>query len=465
MGKPAMHKKTILVVDDEPNSLFVTSQILVDQSYQVITADNGTAALNKLKAEKVNVVITDERMPGISGMEVLRETKKYDSRIPVIILTGYGTIPLTINALRDGAFYFFEKPVSNNLQHFYDIIEEAIKTQTLQDNFRAQQRHDDEKSGVENILGKNKKMLEVFKIVEQVAPTDKTILIQGESGTGKELIARAIHNQSFRKNKKLVTVNCAALTDTLVTSELFGHNKGAFTGAMDASIGRFELAHGGTLFLDEIGETSPLLQKTLLRVIQEKEFEKVGGGKTIKVDFRLVCSTNRDLKEEVEKGDFRKDLYYRLNIVPITLPPLRDRKADIPVLVTHFLKKYEEQDKPVTILPEVMEHLKEFNYSWPGNVRELENVIQQMMVFCKDQTITIADLPPHLLLNGDRMRDMNNENISLTQIIEAMEKEYIGEALKRTDWHRENAARLLGITRKMLGDRISKYGLKKSLQQ
>ena len=454
-----MAKKTILVVDDEPNSLFVTSQLLKDQSYQVITAENGNSALEKLKTEKINLVITDERMPGISGMEVLRETKKYDSRMPVIILTGYGTIPLTINALKEGAFYFFEKPISQNLDQFYTVINQALKTQQLEIEVRELRREIQEKFSLENIVGKSKKLLEVFETIDRVAATDKTVLIQGESGTGKELIAKAIHNKSLRKDKRLVTVNCAALTDTLVTSELFGHSKGAFTGATESSSGRFELAHGGTLFLDEIGETSPLLQKTLLRVLQEKEFEKVGSGKTIKVDVRIICSTNRDLKEEVEKGHFRKDLYYRLSVVPISLPPLIERKPDIPLLINHSLKKYEEKGEPITILHEIIEHLQ--GYTWPGNVRELENIVQQMMVFCKNQTITLADLPPHILIKDIKAMDVSKENVSLPKVIEEMEKDYIIEALKKTNWHRENAASLLGITRKMLGDRINKYDLKK----
>lgn len=454
-----MAQKTILVVDDEPNSLFVTSQILKDQSYNVITAECGRAALEKLKSVEINLVVTDERMPDLNGMEVLKETKRYNAQIPVIILTGYGTIPLTINALKEGAFYFFEKPVSQNLNHFYQIIDQALKAQELKSEIRELKKEAREKYSLEHIVGHSEKMREVFATIDLVAPTEKTVLIQGESGTGKELIAKAIHHKSARRDKRLVTVNCAALTDTLVTSELFGHSKGAFTGATESAVGRFELADGGTLFLDEVGETSPLLQKTLLRVLQEKEFERVGSGKTIKVDVRIITSTNRDLKEEVERGNFRKDLYYRLSVVPIVLSPLRRRKSDIPLLMEHFLKKYEEEGKPVSILPEVVEYLK--GYSWPGNVRELENVVQQMIVFCKDQTITIADLPPFILMRNGQVGEVDKEGMSLPGIIEEMEKQYIMEALKKTDWHRENAAKLLGITRKMLGDRISKYNLKK----
>ena len=458
-----MASKTILVVDDEPNSLFVTSQILKDQSYQVITAENGRSALEKLKGERINLVVTDERMPDISGMEVLRETKRYNAQIPVIILTGYGTIPLTVNALKEGAFYFFEKPISQDLKHFYKIINQALKAQELEREVRELRREVKEKYSLENIVGKSGKMLEVFETIDRVAPTDRIVLIQGESGTGKELIAKAIHNRSMRKDRRIVTVNCAALTDTLCTSELFGHSKGAFTGAMESNVGRFELADGGTLFLDEVGETSTLLQKTLLRVLQEKEFERVGSGKTIKVDVRVIASTNRNLNEEVERGDFRKDLYYRLNVVPIHLPPLRERQSDIPLLINHFLKKYEEEDKPIKILPEVIEHMK--GYSWPGNVRELENVVQQMMVFCQDQTITIADLPPFILMKNVKASELGKENASLPKIIEDIEKEYITEALKNTNWHREKAASLLGLTRKMMGDRINKYEIRKKLKK
>jgi DNA-binding NtrC family response regulator len=458
-----MASKTILVVDDEPNSLFVTSQILKDQSYQVITAENGRSALEKLRDERINLVVTDERMPDISGMEVLRETKRYNFRIPVIILTGYGTIPLTINALKEGAFYFFEKPISQDIKQFYNIIDQALKAQDLKSGMRELRREVKENYSLENIVGRGEKMLEVFETIERVAPTDKVVLIQGESGTGKELIAKAIHNRSLRKNRRMVTVNCAALTDTLCTSELFGHSKGAFTGATESNAGRFELADRGTLFLDEVGETSALLQKTLLRVLQEKEFEKVGSGKTIKVDVRIIASTNRNLKEEVERGIFRKDLYYRLNVVPISLPPLRERKSDIPLLINHFLKKYEEEGKAIEILPEVIEHMK--GYNWPGNVRELENVMQQMIVFCRDQTITISDLPPFILMRNGKTSEVGKENVSLPKIIEEMEKEYIIEALKKTNWHREHAARLLGITRKMLGDRISKYEIKRKLNK
>jgi two-component system NtrC family response regulator len=447
-----MPKKTILVVDDEPNSLFVTSQILKDQAYQVITTEDGMSALDTIKNQ------TDERMPGMSGMDVLRETKKYDSRIPVIILTGYGTVPLTIKAFKEGAFYFFEKPISQHLKEFYSIIEAATNAQQIQIDVQEQQNEVQERFSLDNIVGTSDLMQHVFETIDLVAATDKTVLIQGESGTGKELIAKAIHRRSLRKNKKLVTLNCAALTDTLITSELFGHNKGAFTGATESSVGRFELANGGTLFLDEIGETSPLLQKTLLRVLQEKEFERVGSGKTIKTDVRIICSTNRNLKEEVDKGNFRADLFYRLNVVSVSLPPLKQRKSDIPLLIHHSLKKYEDNSKVISILPEVIEHLEE--YSWPGNVRELENVVQQMIVFCKKQTITIADLPPHILISDTHYQELTDKNLSLPEIIESMEKEYIVEALKKTNWHRENAARLLGITRKMLGDRINKYNLK-----
>jgi transcriptional regulator with GAF, ATPase, and Fis domain len=291
-----------------------------------------------------------------------------------------------------------------------------------------------------------------------VAKTDKTVLIQGESGTGKDLIAKTIHYNSLRRDRPLVTVNCGALTDTLLTSELFGHKKGAFTGAVRDTIGRFQMADGGTLVLDEIGEVPLHLQKTLLRIIEEKEFERVGDSRPIKVDVRILASTNRTLMEEVRKGTFREDLYYRLSIVPLTLPPLRERVADIPLLVSHFLRKFRQENRSVRIEPEVMEHLK--RYQWPGNVRELANVLQQMMVLCGGDTISTRDLPPHLFLREETVPEVEGGAVPLMGMVEDLEKRWILSKLKETGWNKERAAELLGITRKMLNNRIKKYSLK-----
>jgi len=302
-------------------------------------------------------------------------------------------------------------------------------------------------------------MLEVFEIIGRVAETDKSVLIQGESGTGKDLIAKAIHYKSLRREKPLVTVNCGALTENLLTSELFGHKKGAFTGAVKDTVGRFQAADGGTLILEEIGEIPFNLQKTYLRVLEEREFEQVGSTQSIKVDIRILLTTNRNLREEVAKGNFREDLYYRLSIVTLTIPPLRERVSDIPLLINYFLKKFQDEKLPIRIEPEVLEHLK--TYPWPGNVRELANVIQQMIIFSKEGKITINDLPPHLLLQHENVEEEKGGEVQLMKMVQDLEKKWILSKLKETSFNQEKAAKLLGITRKMLTNRINKYNLKR----
>jgi DNA-binding NtrC family response regulator len=300
-------------------------------------------------------------------------------------------------------------------------------------------------------------MQEIFEIIGRIAKTDRTILIQGESGTGKDLIAKTIHYHSKRKDQPLITVPCGALTDTLLTSELFGHARGAFTGAIKETVGRFQAAHGGTLVLDEIGEVPLHLQKTLLRVIEEKEFERVGDNRPIQVDVRILSTTNRNLDEEVKRGNFRKDLYYRLSIVPIMIPPLRERLSDISFLVQHFLKKFQEGETVTRIEPAVLEQMQ--SYSWPGNVRELANVVQMMMVFCRGNRITFDDLPPHIGAQSGNMEEPPRGEIELMKMVEELEKKWISAKLKECDWNQEKTAKLLGITRKMLISRIKKYRL------
>ncbi|NIS70094.1 MAG: response regulator, partial [Proteobacteria bacterium] len=347
----------------------------------VVQALGGRAALRKLKRKRCNVVIADEKMPDLSGMELFRKIREIDETVPVIILTAFGSVDFAVEALKEGIFYFFEKPISSGLERFLAIVKQATKTEALERELDALRREREARVGLPKILGKNRKMQEIFEIVRMVAPTEKSVLIQGESGTGKELIARAIHELSRRKDKPMVAVSCGALSDDLLTSELFGHVKGAFTGAIEHKKGRFESADGGTLFLDEIAEVPLHLQRRLLRVLQEKEFEKVGSSQTIRTDVRIITATKTDLFQEVKKGNFRDDLYYRLSVVPIMIPPLRDRKDDVPLLVGHFLRKYQEGNKRYQILPEVIERLQ--SYPWPGNIRELENVVQQMMIFCQ----------------------------------------------------------------------------------
>ena len=453
-----MLSASILVVDDDPNSLFGICQILKDEGYQVVPAGNGKDALEKLKANSINMVITDERMPDLTGMEVLSEIKKMDPGIPVIMITAYGSVSMAVDALKKGAFYFFEKPIFNNLEQFFAIIRQALKTQEMERELDHLRKEVSEKYSFPNIIGNHPKMQEMFELVGKVARTDQTILIQGESGTGKDLIAKTIHYNSQRKDKPLVTVHCGALTDTLLTSELFGHTKGAFTGAIKDKIGRFQMADGGTLVLDEIGEVPLHLQKTLLRVIEYKEFERVGDSRPVKVDVRIVSSTNRNLKEEVAKGNFREDLYYRLSIVPITIPPLRERVSDIPLLVNHFLGQFQGEKRPIRIEPEVVEHLK--SRHWSGNIRELANVIQQMIVLCRKDTITMNDLPPLLLSAEEEPSGEKTGKVSLTRMISDLERRWILSKLKESDWNQEKTAKLLGITRKMLMSRMRKYNIK-----
>jgi len=449
---------SILVVDDEPNSLFGICHVLTDEGFHVISAQNGNEALEKLKTASVNLIITDEKMPDLNGMELLLEVKKTNQHIPMILITAYGSVPMAVEALKKGAFYFFEKPIFDKLERFFTIIRQAIKTQEMEREIDYLRKEVTEKYSFPNIIGDHPKMLEIFEIIGKVAKTDATVLIQGESGTGKDLIAKTIHYNSIRKEKPLVTVNCGALTESLLTSELFGHRKGAFTGAIKDAIGRFQAADEGTLVLDEIGEVPLNLQKTLLKVIDEKEFERVGDSKSIKVDVRIISTTNRNLQEEVKKGAFREDLYYRVSTVPLTIPSLRERVSDIPLLIDHFVKKFQKGKVPGRVEPEVIEHLK--TYNWPGNIRELANIIQQMMVFCKRNTITINDIPPHLFLKEGGVLEKKEAKIQLTKMVSELERKWIFSKLRETNWNKEKAAKLLGITRKMLFNRINKYDIK-----
>jgi len=449
---------SILVVDDEPNSLFGICEVLNDEGFNVIPAGNGREALESLHVNPINVIVTDEKMPDLSGMEFLAEVKKNYPNIPVILITAYGSVSMAVESLKQGAFYFFEKPIFNNLERFITIIRQAVKTQEMEKEIDSLRREVTEKYSFPNIIGNHPKMIEIFETIGKVSKTDVTILIQGESGTGKDIIAKTIHYNSSRREKPLVTVNCGALTESLLTTELFGHTRGAFTGAVKDTIGRFQAAHEGSLVLDEISEIPVNLQKNFLRVIEEKEFERVGDSRSTKVDVRIISTTNRNLKEEMVKGNFREDLYYRLGIVPITLPPLRERLSDLPLLVNHFLKKFQEGNVPLRIEPEAIERLKTF--SWPGNIRELANVIQQIVVFCRNHIIRVDDLPSHLLLKAEDVRVGEKGKFDLMKRVGNLERTSILAKLKETNWNQEKASELLGITRKMLSNRINKYHLK-----
>lgn len=454
---------SILVVDDDPNSLFGICQILKEEGFHTLSAQSGKEALELLTQQRINLVLTDEKMPDLTGTELLLEIRRRDPQIPVILVTAFGSVSMAVDALKKGAFYFFEKPIFNNLERFLTIIHQALKTQEMEREIDILRKEVREKYSYPNILGNHPKMVEIFEMIGRVAQSEITVLIQGESGTGKDLIAKTIHYNSDRKEKPLVTVNCGALTESLMTTELFGHTKGAFTGAIKDTIGRIQAADGGTVILDEIGEVPIHLQKTLLRVIEDKEFERVGDSRTIKVDVRIISTTNRVLEEEVKKGNFREDLFYRLNVVPIRIPPLRERASDIPLLVHHFVKKYHKGKSPLRIEPAVMDHLKA--YPWPGNVRELANVVQQMVVLCQNNVITMNDLPLHLFTQEEQLPNKSGR-VNLLKMVSDLERKWILSKLEEAEWNQERAARLLGITRKRLINRMKKYHLKfKSLKE
>ncbi len=388
-------KGTVLIVDDEKNYLIVLEALLEDEGYQVFTADNAERGLEIALNQEIDVVVTDMKMPLMDGMVFLERLHRMKPDLPIIMMTAYGTIEKAVEAMKKGAFDYICKPFEN--EEFKIIIQKAIEHFRLLKQNKEMTQELIGRYSFHNIVGRSAVMQKVFYIIEKVAPSKSTVLITGESGTGKELIAKAIHYNSPRFDKPFVSVNCGALPETLLESELFGHEKGAFTGAIQQRKGRFELAHGGTLFLDEISEMPLHLQVKLLRVLQEMEFERVGGSQTIKVDVRVIAATNRELKTEVEAGRFRADLFYRLNVVNIHVPPLRERKEDIPLLINHFIEKYSKEmgiSEKVRIDKEALKLLME--YHWPGNVRELENVIERALLLCSGGEIRLGDLPPEI---------------------------------------------------------------------
>ena len=380
----------ILIVDDEKNYLLVLSALLGGEGYEVMTAPSGARALALVEEDEPDLVITDMRMPRMSGVQLIQELKERLPDLPVIVMTAFGTVENAVEAMKAGAIDYITKPFEN--QELLMTVERALKMRRLMTQNRLLREELGKGRGFEEIVGDSKAMREVFELVDKVAATRATVLLTGESGTGKELIARAIHNRSPRANEPFVAVNCMALTETLLESELFGHEKGSFTGATGRRKGRFELAHKGTLFLDEVGEIAPSLQVKLLRVLQERTFERVGGNQPISVDVRIVAATNRDLGVAVAEGVFREDLFYRLNVVRIDLPPLRERLEDLPALVAHFVAKYASEmgRQAPKVTPEAMRRM--YAHTWPGNVRELENALERAVILAGEE-IRPSDLP------------------------------------------------------------------------
>ncbi len=475
-----MQPAKILVADDEQNLRRVLVALLRREGHEVVQAASGLEAIERLA--DVDVVITDLRMPGADGMEVLRTASKNHPHVPVIMITAYGSVGQAVEAIKAGAFDYIEKPFEQDSIRL--IIDKAIGQASANRLAPRQTLYSMAETGKYGLIGQSPEMHSIFAVIEKVADTPSTVLITGESGTGKELVAKALHEQSSRKNQPFIKINCAAIPKTLMESELFGYEKGAFTGATSSKPGRFELADGGTLFLDEIGEIPVEMQVKLLRAIQESEFERVGGLKTIKVDVRLITATNRDLELETQRGNFREDLYYRLNVVPLQIPPLRLRKGDIPLLVQHIIKKFNERlKKTITgIADDALAALEA--HAWPGNIRELENVLERTILFSKGDRIERVDLqlvgqaipePPRTTTNDsgsmapitDDETDADNPaevSGSLKDAVRAetarVERELIVKALDETSGNVTQAARLLKISRKSLQMKMKEFGLR-----
>ena len=443
----------ILVIDDEETMRDSCQQTLSRNGNRVAVAEDGSKGLAMLKRESFDVVILDLKMPGLSGMEVLKKIKENDPEAIVIVITGYATVESAVEAMKRGAYDFIPKPFTPDslrmiVKRALEKRELALENVLLRGELKAG-------FGPEVIVGQSESMKKVEELVQKVGPTHTTVLISGESGTGKELVARAIHRHSARRDKPFVVVDCGSLVENLFESELFGHVKGSFTGATATKYGRFELANGGTLFFDEIGNISINIQTKLLRVLQEREITKVGSSQVIKVDVRIVAATNKDLQKAVKAGTFREDLFYRLSVVPIALPVLRERRDDIPLLANHFLAKYnKKRGKNIrAISNRAMEALIE--YSWPGNVRELENAIERAVVLAENEVIKPSDL----LYYGLTVETVSKSDTHEVQRLVDVEREHIAKTLKMFNGHRGEAAKSLGIDRKTLRLKLKKYGI------
>ncbi len=452
-----MSQPRILVVDDDESLRRVTEVQLQEEGYDVATAASGEEALQLLEGGPYDLVISDLKMPGMSGVDLLREVRQRHPEVVVILLTAFGTVETAVEAMKLGAYDYVTKPVNPDALRL--IVGRALDHVRLREEVRSLRRSLDEKYGFENIIGRSPSLLYILDAAARAAQTDATVLIRGETGTGKELLAKGIHFNSPRRSRPFITINCGAIPRELLESELFGHLKGSFTGAISHKKGKVEMADGGTLFLDEIGDVPLELQVKLLRLIQEREIEKIGEGRPIKVDVRIIAATHRNLQAMIEDGTFREDLYYRLNVIPLEIPPLRDRGEDIPELVKHFFelaKRKHARDE--LILPETL--MPYFTaYRWPGNVRELENVVERLVVLARGPQVTVDDLPESLRRERPVLGSLQMELPPHGVSLEAVEKELILLALKKHNWNQTHAARFLDISRKTLIYRMEKYGI------
>ena len=452
-----MKRAPILVVDDDPGQRRIIEFWLQEAGHQVLTATDGLNGLKVFQQQGASVVITDMRMPAMSGLDLMAKIKAVDPEVPVILVTAFGTVADAVDAMRLGAADYILKPI--NADELKLSVTRIFERQQLVDENRYLRDLVGTEFQFPNLIGRSSRMREVFAVAGQVARRDSTVLITGESGTGKELLAKAIHQNSLRAGKPFIAVNCGALPETLVESELFGHTKGAFTGAVGERAGKFETANEGTIFLDEIGELPLAVQVKLLRVLQEREVDKLGSSHPVKVNVRIIAATNRDLKTQVEDGDFREDLYYRLCVITMELPPLRDRREDIPALTAHFLKRFSERygTGNLNFSDEALDLL--YKYDWPGNIRELENVIERMAVLTTGSQITAAELPAEVRTSRSRIASIGLKLPADGISLEDVEKEILVQALEKQNGNQTRAARYLNISRKTLIYRMEKFGL------
>ena len=445
----------IVIVEDEVNIRTALATMLEKRGHRARLAASGEEAMALFEAGGADLVITDLKMPGMGGIEFVRQIKAQWPETEVLVMTAYGSIETAVEAMRLGAYDYIAKPIDR--ERFPVLVAKALERRSLAQENRLLRDRLDTRIRFESMIGESEPMQRVYAFVDMVASTDVTVLVAGESGTGKELVARALHHRSPRATGPFVTVNCGALPENLLESELFGYEKGAFTGATGTKVGRFELAHGGALFLDEVGELSLKSQVDFLRVLETKEFRRLGGTKLVKVDTRFIAATNRNLEEEVKEGRFREDLYYRLNVVPIRLPPLRERAEDIPLMVERFLREFSAQHQRAlqVVSPEALRLLR--LYSWPGNIRQLRNVIERLVVTVPEHTIQPQDLPEEIQASKEGARTML---ITLGISLEEIEREVIRRTLAEVTNHREKAAKLLGISLRALQYKIKEYGIK-----
>jgi DNA-binding NtrC family response regulator len=450
----------ILLVEDDRNTLEGLGEILTMEKYEITKAHNGQAALRELKSGTFNVMLTDLLLPDIDGLELANLAWKEQSDLMIVMMTAFGSVKHAVSAMKKGIYDYLTKPI--DVDEMLIVIAKAINEQKLRQDYYTLKDKLEQKYRYDNIVGTSGKMQEVFRKIEKIAGSDATVLIRGESGTGKELIARAIHYNSLRKNKKLMEINCSSIPETLLESELFGHEKGSFTGAHKTSKGKFEVADGGTIFLDEIGDLSPNVQIKLLRFLQEKKFNRVGGSDFITVDVRLLAATNADLEKAIPEGRFREDLYYRLNVIPIFIPALRERLEDIGPLIEHFITKFSvKNNKRIEGITKEARDLC-LNYSWPGNVRELENAIENAVVLTENNWIQPEDLPIYLKTISDNKevaKGSNLESAGYKEQLEYAEKMIIKKVLKEVNGNKTHAARKLGFSIRTMRNKVRKYDL------